>query len=643
MPARNASAALSAAVLLLVASSSSVGGGAEAAPRVSACAPPSAAQQWRLGADGRLESALAATCLATADCAPAKTGAVEMLDCGATTCGAVPARNLRWALEEAQGLLSSAASNGSLCLTLASGDGPEVNLWPCDGAQPNAQWDAVPAPTAPGFVTLATRDAGAGRGCLTADAGPGGVAQLNASALGRRVYGIGGLAAIGGARLIYEYAEPVRSQILDLVFSTTGGTAMQIVKTEIEGDVDSSYGSGPAFQHARGEVPSFKRGIYLPWLLGEAKKRNAAIGTYALSWGLPGYVGNGSGFLTLDSLDWHMAYLNGVRETYNYSFDLVGVHNERPFSRAYTIALRAALDAAGFNATLISVNDASNSGCTDCGAFKDDSITTALASDPSFAAALGYIGLHSAGLLPKTDYDWERAGKEYIQSEANDVDGPLIETADGSFPQWAPNDGSPQGPGLEWPLHFLSNYIDNRVTGMIICPLQRVWGIKKSPALNPQTRALTSAVNSQPPKFPSPDMHGRGSTGATTTARRSSSGRGTVTSCSAPRFGRRRTSHRPFLRAGTFSTAARAERRARPRSELSSRPRSTHSALSQSTRALRPSRSPSSSSASSPHASRARRSRRGFRTRRSSSDRPTTRQHRRPMAPSRTRSAPAPC
>jgi hypothetical protein len=222
-------------------------------------------------------------------------GEVLLAPCGSTACGAA-APNLLWALD-AQGRLASGASNGSLCLTLASGDGPGVNLWPCAGAQSNALWVSAPAPSPPapaGFVTLATRDAAAGFGCLDGGVGPGGVAVLNASAPGRKVYGIGGLAAIGGARLIYEYAEPVRSQILDLLFSPTGGTAMQILKTEIEGDMDSSYGSGPSFQHSRGEATSFRRGIYLPFLLGEAKKRNPDIGTYSLAWGTPGWVGNGS-------------------------------------------------------------------------------------------------------------------------------------------------------------------------------------------------------------------------------------------------------------------------------------------------------------------------------------------------------------
>ena len=454
-------------------------GAARAELRVRPCdAASDASQQWAFlgGAAGgaRLRSALAAdACLATADCAPASTGAVLLGACDSAACGAA-APNLRWTLD-AQGRLASAASNFSLCLTLAAGDGPGVNLWPCAGATSNGEWDQAALAAPPGFFSLATRDAGAGRGCLAADgSAPGAVSVLNASQLGRRVYGIGGLAAIGGARLIYEYAEPVKSQILDLLFNTSGGTAFQVLKTEIEGDVDSSYGSGPSFQHARGAATSFRRGIYLPWLLGEARARNPAIGTYSLSWGRPGWVGNGS-FLTQEGIDYQLAYLEGVRAEYGLSFDLTGIHNERPFSRAYTIALRKALDAAGFNETLISVNDAGNSGCADCQGFKDDSITTAMASDPDFARALGYIGLHSASLLPRADFDWEAAGKEYIQSEANDVDGPLIETLDGTFPQWAGNAGSPDGPGIEWPAHFIQNYLDSRITGMVICPLSHAW------------------------------------------------------------------------------------------------------------------------------------------------------------------------
>ena len=40
-----------------------------------------------------------------------------------------------------------------------------------------------------------------------------------------RFDGIGGLAAVGGARLLYEYPEPARGKILDLLFDPDGGGA----------------------------------------------------------------------------------------------------------------------------------------------------------------------------------------------------------------------------------------------------------------------------------------------------------------------------------------------------------------------------------------------------------------------------------
>ena len=436
-------------------------------------------QAFVLNSSGVLtQVALGGECLAPTSCHPAGLTGVSLVTCGDFSCGAGSSEQ-QWRLD-ASGRLSSALSGEKLCLALASVDGPGVNLWSC--AAPwqnnNTQWhyDAKS-----GAITTMDARVGAAS-CLTREEpgpGPGAIAVLNASAAGRALYGVGGLAAIGGARLIYEYVEPQRTQILDLLFNTSGGSAFQVIKTEMEGDMDSSYGSGPSFMHSRDEAPSFQRGIYLPWLLGEAKRRNPSVGTYALAWGLPGWVGTSSGdkdpFLSQDSLDYHMAYFNGVREVYNYSFSTVGIHNERNWSRDWVKALRAALDAAGFEASRISVNDASNGGCEDCGGFPDSSITTAAASDPAFARALGTIGLHSPSLLPKGGWDWEAAGKDYIQSENNDVDGPLIPTASGVAPQWEGNVACPLGPGLAWPRRFLQNYLEYRITGTIICPLSHAW------------------------------------------------------------------------------------------------------------------------------------------------------------------------
>jgi hypothetical protein len=151
--------------------------------------------------------------------------------------------------------------------------------------------------------------------------------SLSSANLGLRFDGIGGLAAIGGARLLYEYPVAVRSHILDLLFSPTGGGALyHILKIEIEGDSDSSYGSGSSFQHtASPDSMSFARGIYLPWLIQEAKRRQPEIKLYCLSWGLPHWVGrtNGStsGVLSSQGVAYHRDYLLGAKRVHNISFD----------------------------------------------------------------------------------------------------------------------------------------------------------------------------------------------------------------------------------------------------------------------------------------------------------------------------------
>ena len=415
-------------------------------------------------------------CLATTTCTPAPGSPVTLLPCNASACP--DSADLLWTLDP-QGRLTSAASANTLTLTLADVIGPSVNLWNAAGAAPNGEWAwGGAAGSAPG--ALRTQSAAAGKACLTASMVS--VAVLNASQLGRALYGVGGLAAIGGARLIYDYPPQWRDLILELLFAPRGGTAFQVLKTEIEGDMDSSYGSGSSFWHARESPPDFTRGIYLPWLLPKARLLNPGIGTYALSWGMPGWVDASAPqgedpFLSAESLTYRMKYFEGVRSTYNFSFDLVGVHNERSWSRAFVKQLRAALDAAGFPTTRISVGDGSNSACADC-AGGDTTITTAAAADPAFAAALGVIGLHSAdagGLPPlPPSFDWEGAGKDYIQSESNTVDGPFT-TLNGEFAQWAPNAASEYGPGLAWPRQFLLSYINGRATGTIICPLSHAW------------------------------------------------------------------------------------------------------------------------------------------------------------------------
>ena len=66
----------------------------------------------------------------------------------------------------------------------------------------------------------------------------------DASGLGRKFDGIGGLSG-GGAtsRLLVNYQEPYRSQILDFLFKPQFGASLHILKVEIGGDAQSTEGT----------------------------------------------------------------------------------------------------------------------------------------------------------------------------------------------------------------------------------------------------------------------------------------------------------------------------------------------------------------------------------------------------------------
>ena len=91
----------------------------------------------------------------------------------------------------------------------------------------------------------------------------------------------------GAARLLYEYPEPTRSELLDMFFTPRGvGTAWQALKVEIGGDVESSYGSMSSYMHVPEPAnASFARGVQF-WLIAEARKRNPSIPLLCLSWGM---------------------------------------------------------------------------------------------------------------------------------------------------------------------------------------------------------------------------------------------------------------------------------------------------------------------------------------------------------------------
>ena len=68
--------------------------------------------------------------------------------------------------------------------------------------------------------------------------------------VGRTFDGIGGLSG-GGAtsRLLVNYQEPYRSQILDFLFKPQFGASLHILKVEIGGDAQSTEGTEHSHMH----------------------------------------------------------------------------------------------------------------------------------------------------------------------------------------------------------------------------------------------------------------------------------------------------------------------------------------------------------------------------------------------------------
>src|ERR1700759_5497946 len=140
-------------------------------------------------------------------------------------------------------------------------------------------------------VLLAALTAVALAGPVTAEAAT--TVTVDGTHGGRTFDGIGAISGGGGnSRLLIDYPEPQRSQILDYLFKPGYGASLQLLKVEVGGDTNSTSGAEPSHEHTAGDL-NCNRG-YEWWLAEQAKARNPNIKLYALAWGAPGWIGNGN-------------------------------------------------------------------------------------------------------------------------------------------------------------------------------------------------------------------------------------------------------------------------------------------------------------------------------------------------------------
>ncbi|XP_030308226.1 LOW QUALITY PROTEIN: galactocerebrosidase [Calypte anna] len=181
----------------------------------------------------------------------------------------------------------------------------------------------------------------------------------DAGGLGRQFDGIGAVSG-GGAtsRLLVNYQEPYRSQILDYLFKPNFGASLHILKVEIGGDGQSTDGTEPSHMHYENDENYFRG--YEWWLMKEAKKRNPKIKLIGLPWTFPGWIGRGENW-PYDYPDvtayYVVSWILGAKQYHNLDIDYIGIWNERAFNSKYIKLLRYTLDKHGLQQVRIIASD----------------------------------------------------------------------------------------------------------------------------------------------------------------------------------------------------------------------------------------------------------------------------------------------
>lgn len=193
--------------------------------------------------------------------------------------------------------------------------------------------------------------------------------------------GLGGLSGGGGtSRLLYDYPEPQRGQVLDALFTPKQGGNLQILKVEIGGDGQSTEATEASHMHTRDDL-NFERG-YEWWLMKEAKRRNPDIKLYGLTWAVPGWIGNGSFYEGDDNINYHIKWIEGAKSAHNLTIDYLGIWNERNYDAGWIIRLRKALDSSGHEHVTIVAADTNFEVCND------------FIKNKTLADAIGIVGAH---------------------------------------------------------------------------------------------------------------------------------------------------------------------------------------------------------------------------------------------------------
>ena len=266
--------------------------------------------------------------------------------------------------------------------------------------------------------------------------------KIDGSGSGRVFEGIGGVSAGASSRLLIDYPEPQRSQILDYLFKPNYGASLQHLKVEVGGDTNSTDGSEPSHMHARSDE-NYDRG-YEWWLMKEAKARNPKIILDALPWGAPGWIGNGK-YYSQDMANYIVKFIQGAKKHHGLDIEYVGIWNETNYDVGYIKMLKKALLANGLTTKIVAADLYENQW----------KIADDFKLDLELKGAVYAISVHYARVK----------GNFYVTGGALDSGKPLWSSEDQPFDESGIILQRDWKPGARiWAKFLNTNYIDGKVT-----------------------------------------------------------------------------------------------------------------------------------------------------------------------------------
>ncbi len=244
---------------------------------------------------------------------------------------------------------------------------------------------------------------------------------LNGASAGHVFDGIGALSAGASSRLLIDYPEPQRSQILDYLFKPNYGAALQHLKVEVGGDVNSTDGSEPSHMRSRDDH-NYTRG-YEWWLMTEARKRNPNIILDVLPWGAPGWVGGGE-LYSEDMANYMADFIQGAKRVHHLDIAYTGIWNEKVYDARYVKTLHRVLAERHLPVRIVCCDEYDGQGAGQW------AIAEAMNNDPELKADVDVIGVHyphTKGMTTTTEAA-RQSGKPLWSSEdqPNSGSGPYL-------------------------------------------------------------------------------------------------------------------------------------------------------------------------------------------------------------------------